>query len=133
MDIAGKDDISTPRNAVVVYSISFQPDKRNQEDALQFIKENPDKMMIENTPCGIRLLNMKLEASNELNPEKIMKIWAKASERFIAAASGNITAFVTNADPRSVFRTTELPNILKNEKITSINNMDKFLFAKRFS
>ena len=63
----------------------------------------------------------------------VLKVWALASKRFIAAASGNVLAFVTGADPRSTFVSVELPHILQNENIKQINGEDKFVFAKRFS
>ena len=50
----------------------------------------------------------------------------------VDCASGNVTAFVDNADPRSVFRSEELPAILRNPKILTINGVDKFAFASRF-
>ena len=48
------------------------------------------------------------------------------------AAAGEVTAFVDNADPRSVFRRMELPNILENPRLTTINGIDKLEFAGKF-
>ena len=50
----------------------------------------------------------------------------------IAKASGNITVFVDGADARSVFRSVELPAILQNPNIDSINGKDKNKFAKTY-
>ena len=69
---------------------------------------------------------------NEHDRQKIAEVWRLASHRFIEAASGNVTAFVDNADPRSVFLSEELPTILQNSKILTINGIDKFQFASQF-
>lgn len=130
--IAKTEDVSTPANRVVLYSISYLPTPENKQKALEFIRNNPDYMLLDDTKCGKRLINLGLETGNENPPQEIMKIWAIASKRFIAAAKGNITAFVEGADSRSTFVSAELPEILKNPGILTINNKDKFLFAESF-
>ena len=40
-------DVSTPPDSLVLYSVSFLPTKENKEQALRFINNNPDKMMID--------------------------------------------------------------------------------------
>lgn len=132
MKIAGNCDVSSGDEGIVVYSVSFQPTKANREKAFKYVSENSGTMMIEHTECGAKLIEMGFETSPLLTPDEVTTIWAEASRRFIGAAKGNVTAFVENADPRSVFMTVELPNILKNEHIKTINNIDKFAFAKRF-
>jgi len=129
--IAASYDVHSSPNSVVVYSISFQPTTANRDQAFDYVKNHPDKLLIEHTECGAKLVELGFESSQTLNQEKVMTVWSEASRRFIAAASGNITAFVDGADPRSVFMTVELPNILKNDKITTINGVDKFKFAKK--
>ncbi len=131
MKIARTLDVSSKENSVVVYSISFQPTAANREKAFDFVKKNPGHLLIEHTECGAKLVEMGFESTKTLNKDESMMIWSEASRRFIAGASGNVTAFVEGADPRSVFRTVELPNILQNDKITTVNGMDKFLFAKQ--
>lgn len=133
LQIARSYDVSSKENSLVVYSISFQPTQINREKAFNYIKSNPDKIMIEHTECGAKLVEMGFESIKTLNQEDIMTIWGEASRRFIAAASGNVTAFVEGADPRSVFRTVELPNILQNKNIKTVNNIDKYEFAKQFA
>lgn len=132
MKVACGYDVSSNENSVVLYSVSFQPTKENRDKAFQYIKENPGKIMIDHTDCGAKLIEMGLENASSLSPEEVMTIWGEASRRFISAARGNVTAFVDNADQRSVFRTVELPNILKNDNIRTINQIDKFKFAQRF-
>jgi len=130
--IAESADVSTPANSVVLYSISYQPSDINKRRALQFMHENEGHYLLDNTECGKQLIALGLETGNNVAGPEIMKVWAIASRRFILSASGNITAFVENADSRSTFVSVELPLLLQNEKILQINNMDKFAFAKRF-
>ena len=90
--------------------------------------------MIEHTDCGAKLVEMGLMSGDcGLSSDEIADIWSIASKRFIDSASGDVIAFVKGADKRSVFRTQELPAILNNEKITTINGENKFDFASRFS
>lgn len=133
LQIARSYDVSSKENSVVLYSISFQPTQVNREKAFKYIKSNPDKIMIEHTECGAKLVEIGFESIKTLNQEDIMTIWGEASRRFVAAASGNVTAFVDGADPRSVFRTVELPNILQNPNIKTVNDIDKYEFAKQFA
>ena len=90
-------------------------------------------MSLDDTPCGKELIALGLETGSGCPDTEILKVWALASARFIAAASGNVTAFVKNADPRSTFVSVELPHILQNDKIQLINGQDKHLFAKQFN
>lgn len=132
LQIAQTEDVSTPPDSVVLYSISYLPTDKNKKDALKFIAEHTGYYTLDDTVCGQKLISMGLE-TNKDNPEaELMKIWAVASRRFIAAASGNITAFVDNADRRSTFVSVELPLILQNNKLKLINGIDKFLFAEQF-
>lgn len=129
LKIAQTYDVSTKENSVVVYSISFQPTVSNREKAFAFVKENPEKMLIEHTECGGKLVEMGFESANILPSEDLMTIWMEASRRFICSAMGDITAFVENAHPQSVFMSVELPNILKNPNILTVNGIDKHTFA----
>lgn len=132
LNIARTYDVSSKENSVVLYSISFLPSKINRDKAFEYVQKNPGKIMIEHTECGAKLVEMGYESIRQLSQDDIMLIWGEASRRFIAAAKGNVTAFVDGADKRSVFRTVELPNILQNDNIKTINNIDKFTFAKQF-
>ena len=87
--------------------------------------------MIDQTPCGKKLIALGM-LDHVLPKEQIVEIWKLASKRLIAAASGNVTAFVDKADKRSVFRQQELPGLLKNDNVKTINGIDKFTFAQRF-
>ena len=131
--IAFNADVSSKPNSVVLYSVSYLPTKENKQKAFEYLKEHKECLTLDDTECGKKLLALGLETNFKAPQEELMKIWAIASERFIAGASGNVIAFVKNADSRSTFRRIELPCILKNEKITSINGVDKSIFASDFS
>ena len=92
-------------------------------------------MLIEHTACGAELVRLGLDSADKCNlpSEQIAAVWKAASKRFIEAASGNVCAFVEKADRRSVFRSMELPTILQNERIRTVNGTDKYEFAKIFS
>ena len=123
MTVAETFDVSSPENSVVLYSISYLP------------RSNPGKMMIEHTACGAELVRLGLDSADKCNlpSEQIAAIWIEASKRFIEAASGDVCAFVEKADRRSVFRSIELPILLQNERIRTVNGIDKYEFAKIFS
>lgn len=135
VEVAGTEDIKSEPDTVVLYSVSYQPTTKNKDAAMAFMRENPQMVMIDNTVCGKRLIELGFGWSaidNDYDRLRAAEIWCLASRRFIAGALGNITAFVDNADPRSVFRSEELPAILNNPGITTINGVDKFDFATRF-
>lgn len=135
MTIAETFDVSSPENSVVLYSISYLPTTHNRDLAFDCVRSNPGKMMIEHTACGAELVRLGLDSADKCNlpSEQIAAVWKAASKRFIEAASGNVCAFVEKADRRSVFRSMELPTILQNERIRTVNGTDKYEFAKIFS
>lgn len=130
--IAEEADVSTPENSVVLYSISYQPSDINKRLAMDYLRNNPDKMTLDNTECGKQLIALGLETDNKNPDSQLLKIWALASARFIDAVKGDVTAFVDNADKRSTFVSVELPRILQNEKVKTVNGQDKFVFAQKF-
>ena len=133
LKVAKTYDVCTPKDSLVVYSVSFLPNKKNRDDAFAYVNANRGKMMIEHTPCGAKLVEMGFASSDTgLNDDDVALIWKEASKRLIDEAAGNITAFVDNADPRSVFCSMELPALLGNSAVTTVNGSDKFEFAKNF-
>ena len=130
--IAQSYDVSTPKNGLVLYSISYLPTTQNRDKAFEFIQKHKEYKTIENTPCGAKLTELNFSHSQYgLTSKEISQIWSIASKRMIEQAQGNIIAFIDEVDYRSVFCQTELPNILKNPNINTINNEDKYLFAKK--
>ena len=125
--------VSTPKDGVVLYSVSFLPSKENKEKAFAYLDTHPEAMMIDQTECGKELIRLGLDGDKSgLSSEEIAAVWKIASARMISEARGDVVAFVKDADPRSVFRSTELPAILRNEDVKSINGWDKFRFAKEY-
>lgn len=132
LEVAKSFDVSTKPDSLVLYSVRFLPTKENKEQAFAYIQEHPESSIIEHTPCGIKMLSLGLEEGLcALSEEEIAYLWKVASKRFIEGASGNVIAFVKGADERSVFRSMELPTILVNDRIKTINGQDKFVFAKK--
>ena len=125
--------VSTPKDGVVLYSVSFLPSKENKEKAFAYLDTHPEAMMIDQTECGKELIRLGLDGDKSgLSSEEIAAVWKIASARMISEARGDVVAFVKDADPRSVFRSTVLPAILRNEVVKSINGWDKFRFAKEY-
>ena len=131
VNIAKNGNVDSLPDTIVLYSISFLPTIENKIKAFRYIDDHPSAMTIEKTECGRALLELGLDFDILPDEDKAIaaEIWAIASKRFIQAASGNIIAFVKNADKRSVFRSTELPQILQNSAIKTINGIDKFEFT----
>lgn len=131
MKVASSLDVSTSKDCLVLYSVSFLPTKENRDKAFAYVASHKGAEMIEHTACGAKLIEMGLGSSGIcLSEDEVADIWKEASRRMIAKASGNITVFVDGADARSVFRSVELPAILQNPNINSINGKDKNSFAK---
>lgn len=132
LKIAETFDVSTNKGCAVVYSVSYMPHEENKIKARKFIENNNEVKMLDDTPCGQALIDLGLEGKVNDVAEEITKIWKIASSRYIASASGNITAFVDGADERSTFCTTELSDIIKNPNITHINHVEKNIFYQNF-
>ena len=131
MDIALNEDVSTPPDGAVLYSVSYLKTTKNRDDAYAFVQKNKACKTLDHTPCGKALCEMDTQRTNDVLPEAVKEVWKKASQRFIASASGNVTAFVDGADKRSTFCSVEVPAILKNNKIKTINGIDKFEFLNK--
>ena len=133
IEVAGTYDVATPRDSVVLYSISYLPTTENRDQAFAYVKAHPETKMIEDTVCGRTLMDMGVGYHEVgLSQDEIAQIWAIASRRFISNVKGQVVAFVKNAHPKSIFRMIELPLLLTNENVTTINGIDKYKFAKSF-
>ena len=130
LHVAQTYDVATSKNSLVVYSVSFLPTKENRDKAFDYVKKHKKAMLLDHTDCGAKLIEMGLNSGDcGLKQEEVFSVWRKASQRLIEQASGNITAFVEGADPRSTFITIELPCILVNPKIKTINGVAKEKFG----
>lgn len=128
LDIARNYDVSTPPDSLVLFSVSFQNNDNNKKLALDYVKQHPLTVTIEDTPCGKALEELDLfSPQSGLSKEEAYQIWGIASTRMVIKASGNVTAFIRNAHPLSTFCQYELPTILLNSKIKTVNGKDKFL------
>ncbi len=56
--------------------------------------------------------------------------WAQASARFADGARGDVRVVVPNAAPGRVFGATELPRILANEQVTSVEGLPRPMLAQ---
>ena len=74
--IAANEDVSTPENSVVLYSISYQPTDKNKRDALQYLAENAGYCTLDDTVCGQKLMALGLETGNDNPNPELLKIWA---------------------------------------------------------
>ncbi len=120
-------DVQTNKDSLVVYSVSFLPTKENKYNAFKHVEEYPYKKMLDHTPCGQKLNELDLFSKpNEMSRDEAYQIWFIASKRLIESASGNVTAFIDKAHKDSTFRRIELPAILANKKITTINFQNKW-------
>lgn len=124
--------VQTKENSAVLYSISYLPTTENRDAAYQYVKTHTDAQTLDDTPCGKALCTQGFHSTADIASDELKQIWRIASERFIAAASGDVKAFVANADKRSTFCSVEAPAILKNDKIKTVNGVDKHLFLKDF-
>lgn len=132
IEVARTFDVQTPEDSAVLYSVSYLPTKENREKAFDYVKKNSGKMVIEYTDCGAKLVELGLSSSDSgFSDDEKADIWGIASKRFINSAKGGVIAFVNGADSRSVFCTQELPTILSNPNITTINGEDKYKFAEK--
>lgn len=130
-NVAETFDVSTPKDGLVMYSISFLKNDENKRKALDFVADYDGKMLLEQTKCG-----ETLEALGFFDdPEKFEtqmrdEVWRIFLERGIAAASGNVTVFADGADMRGKFVDVCVKALLANDLITTINDFDKFDFIE---
>ena len=130
-NIAETFDVSTPKDGLVMYSISFLKNDENKRKALDFIAEYDGKMLLEQTKCGVALESLGFFNEPEKFEEQMRdKVWRIFLERGIAAASGNVTVFVNGADMRGKFVDVCVEALLSNDLITTINDFDKFEFIE---
>lgn len=131
--IADTYGVGTPPDSVVLYSVSYLPTTENRDKAFAYIAAHPDSFTIEKTECGQELFDLGIGyRETGLSAEQVAEIWGRASARFIRKVSGNVTAFVDGADPRSVFCRIERPGLLENNKVKTINGIDKKTFFQSY-
>lgn len=132
--VAKKFKVQTPENGLVLFSVSYLETLENKQKAKNYAYSDPKRRKrLDDTPCGQKLIELGMEKPEfKISPEACREIWDIAGKRLVDQASGNVTAFVEGVDPRSTFVRVELPAILNNRLIVTVNFEDKFEFAKRF-
>lgn len=136
-------DVSTEKNTAIFYSgkvetangtITARQMAERYADQL-FSEKGITKLTLERTPGGKWMDDLKLyERSSTgrfryeelgLTDKQAGELWRTLSSRYADDASGAITAFTKNvpewAKPKTVFWSTELPQLRSNPNVTHIN------------
>jgi hypothetical protein len=79
------------------------------------------KIRLEDTPGGKEFDSQAAKLKAELTPEQIRTIWARLSQRFAAAASGEVWAVVEDGAADSLYYTHERPILFENSEVTVIH------------
>lgn len=107
----------------------FFSNKRNRNAAIEFCRKNPEFMTVLHTPTHQRLEALPLFGKNSLIPlDEAVDISAVASARFAKAAEGNVLVFFDKVSDHSTFFTIELPVLMQNDKVETINGAPKSLW-----
>lgn len=117
-------DVRTEPGQAVYYSgILPESQRRNRELAERFCV-NIGFSHIGNT-IGGKALTEYIAHDKSLSNSQRESLWAVASKRYAEQAVGDITAFVNGAEEHRVFYSVELPALLRNENVTSINSVPR--------
>lgn len=104
----------------------FFAGKRNRQVATHFCSINREHMTMLDTDLYRQLREIPLFGQESVIPlEEAVDISALASVKFAQAASGNVVSFFDKVSDRSTFFTIELPALLLNDKVTTINGTPK--------
>lgn len=97
----------------------------------QLARDNADKYghtLIEHTEAG-QIIDKQFEqwrlAGKDISEGLENKVWEKASEQYAQQAQGDVVAYNLNAQPDGIYRQTELPNLVENENVSSINGFTR--------
>ncbi len=118
--------MSSTDNGAVFYSNDSYPDgpHYNRDRADSLIDSEPEQYTrLENTPGGEWLDDENLYENFDQNVAD--QLWEEASEKYASSATGEVNTFVVGAHEDRIFRDTELPALLENEKVTAINGLDR--------
>lgn len=85
--------------------------------------EDHNGITLEQTSVGAALEAAMLK--DRYGQDFANEIWTEASKQYAASLSGDVKAFVMEANKSDVFFQVELPELLKNENVTSINGVAK--------
>lgn len=100
----------------------------NNTDAYKLLDNNFFKAALQNSAVSENLSYVALidGSTDSVTGKRIPdSLWDDISRSFAESASGEVIAVVPKADPYRVFAQTELPALLANENVTSINGVVK--------
>lgn len=99
----------------------------NTTFARQDCEANPEHYSIHQTAAGLELDQHQLyeKSISGLSADQADAIWCLASERFAENVQGEVQTHVIDARGDRTFRETELPILLDNEQVTSINGISR--------
>lgn len=123
LDLVRHGDIECLKDRAVFYS-----NARNRKAAQDFCRKNFQAgfMTVTDLPLYKKLAEIPLFGSDSPFPrEEAVDISALLSTRFAEAAKGNIVLFYDKVSDRSTFFTVELPVLLDNGNVTTINGVPK--------
>lgn len=121
---SGTMSVASPNDGAVFYSDDAGKNRVAAEaHARRCSRAGKETTTLEATPCGKWLENENLYVS----PLSLFAddIWATASIKYAAEASGSCRCFVANAPSVRVFRKHELASLLNNDKVTDLNNIPR--------
>lgn len=101
-----------------------------KKDATEYCRKQGDGFKtVCMTDALIAFDSLGLFRRGDFHHSEIFALGDMISERFAQDASGNVTAFVgAKSKPTGTFRRVELPTLLANPNVTSINEMPKQTF-----
>ncbi|MCP5433390.1 MAG: hypothetical protein H6923_08990 [Alphaproteobacteria bacterium] len=85
---------------------------------------------LEMTPDGYELDQAGLFNDPTVAKGEARQVWAKASDKYAVHTEGNVNTFVVGSSEQSYFRSTELPRLLQNERVTAINGIPRERLAE---
>ncbi len=81
---------------------------------------------VEDTACGKALTEMNLYGENSALTRPLAdRVWREVHRRVSEQARGDVTVLASGAHPRSDFARVELPALLANPEVSTINGGDK--------
>lgn len=135
-DIVKSGDFSTNENGSVFYSGRYQVEGKqelesNKNLAFDAVNSKNNCQMIQHTKAGASL--NRFDKFNLVDPNEVNKNWKEASAGLARSAKGDVTAFTCGARKQDVFRSVELGELVKNEKVTNINGVSRDSLQKAFN
>jgi RHS repeat-associated protein len=108
-------NFTTPKDSALFYS-----GPGNRAFAMQ-LADDTGRFTIDSTPGGQYLNSLKLY--DTLPQAQADAIWTKASQAYVNGASGEVNAYINGASLNRVYFSTELPALMRNANVTTINHL----------